>query len=238
MRLKKYALATDQGPILKINEDYICVDLRYNLFYILDAFGGTHRGDQIIEKISDCFSSFFEKFSGDPEVTMPFSYSPKFLIEGNALLNSMQYAHREILKFNFGKALSQKGGASGIISLFADDLLTMVSTGNCIAYLSREGKITELVHPDTLSMNINETFPLSGFGLFEELHYSVKEMRLQEDDKIILFSDGIYNFIKSEHIIKIFKQEKNLSTKILYSLFALANRKGNLDNQSGLILQF
>ena len=39
--LKRYAYKTDKGPLLEVNEDDVEVDLKNEIFMILDGFGGS-----------------------------------------------------------------------------------------------------------------------------------------------------------------------------------------------------
>ncbi len=243
--LKSYEIQTNQGPLLNLNEDYVHVDLKNNLFFLLDGLGGSNIGDQAVLKIANCLKQFFSKFGGDPDSTMPFAYSHKYLLEGNALLNAMHYAHVEILKFNEGRAMSSRGGGSGVAAVLSEDILTLASAGNCIAYLLRDHVLYEILSPDIVARpslayeRFNfQTFPLSGFGFFTDIHISVKELKLEAGDTLLFFSDGVYSNVFAEDIEDFFSQERPLSEKIIPKLFKLANERGNKDNQSGIVLHF
>ena len=83
-----------------------------------------------------------------------------------------------------------------------------------------------------------KNIPLSGFGLFPELHYQVREVRVSEGDQVIFLTDGVYGRLESQEIMSSI-QKFSINTKIkIKELFELANNRGNLDNQTCMILEF
>jgi serine/threonine protein phosphatase PrpC len=84
----------------------------------------------------------------------------------------------------------------------------------------------------------NGTIPMSGLGLFEELHTHVVEKRILEGDIVILLSDGVYSKIKKSEILHIVDNNDIPFDKKAKSLLEFANSRGNLDNQAALFLQF
>lgn len=245
IELKSYGLYTNQGPHLNVNEDLVDVDLNNKLFLMIDGFGGSNIGDKAARLAADVIKRSYTKIAIDPESTLPFYYSHKYLIEGNAVINALFSAHQSILKENDPKPLSQKGGASVLVGALAENVMTFASTGNCKIYLYRQGHLKELIIPDTMETlnrddfsSYNHSIPMSGLGLFEDLHYQIKEVKLSENDVLIFLTDGIYSRVDESEIK--FHIEKNLDreTEILKNLVKLSNDRGNLDNQSGLVLQF
>jgi len=244
-KLKSYTVNTNQGPYLQINEDDAVVDLKNKLFMIFDGFGGTNIGDKAVELVRETIQKFYTKIGGDPDSTFPFYYSHKYLIEGNALVNSMHLAHSMLKKSNQEKNLSEKGGTSCIAASLADSILTLSSTGNCSAYLLRRGKLDNIVRPDSLESLSEDNFdiqfrttPMSGFGLFDDLHLSVKEYKVLTGDLFIFMTDGAYSRLgikEIKHILERSDLDDNSKVKEFYKL---SNQRGNLDNQSTVLLQF
>ena len=245
MKLKSYSSRTHQGPYLQINEDDVDVDLRNQLYLIFDGFGGSSIGDKAVQLLKETIKNFYTRIGGDPDSTLPFYYSHKYLLEGNALLNSMHYAHALLKKQSKGLEMSQRGGASAICVAQSENILSFASVGNCRAFLYRKGHLKQIVEADSLeSLSPDEylshfyTSPVSGFGLFEDIHIGLKEMRVYEEDLIILMTDGVYARVDMDEIkYTIEKTDKSSSEKI-NELFKLSNSRGNLDNQSMLLLQY
>lgn len=245
IELKSYGLLTHQGPHLNLNEDMVEVDLANNLYMLIDGFGGSNIGDKAALIIRDSLKRSYTKIATDPDSTLPFFYSHKYLIEGNALINAFHVAHQNMSRENESKSMNNRGGGSALGAALAENILTLVSTGNCSAYLYRKGHITTEIIPDTLKSLSRDSFssylhttPMSGIGLFEDLHYQVRELKIASGDLIVLLTDGVYARL-SESEIK-YTIEKNLDNELdmIKELFKLANDRGNMDNQSGLVLQF
>ncbi len=245
IELKSYGLFSHQGPHLNLNEDLAEVDLVNNLYMIIDGFGGSNIGDKAAMIIRDSLKRSYTKIASDPESTLPFFYSHKYLIEGNALINALHTAHQNVSRENESKNLNNRGGGSVIGAALAENILTLVSTGNCIAYLYRKGHLTNEVQPDSLRSLSRDRFtsylhtaPTSGVGLFEDLHYQVKEIKISAGDIVILLTDGIYARLEDNEIKYTIEKNLDNELEVIKDLMNLANTRGNLDNQSGMILQF
>ncbi len=245
IELKSYGLQTHQGPHLNLNEDIVDLDLANNLFLMLDGFGGSSIGDRAAMMIRDSIKRFYTKISVDPDSTLPFYFSHKYLIEGNALINAFHATHQIIVRDNEQKNLESRGGASVLAGALSENILTLVSTGNCSAYLFRKGHLSLEIMPDSLNSLSRDSYqshlhsiPLSGIGLFEDLHFNVRELKITNGDQILFLTDGVYARVTIEEIKYIV--EKNLGNELeaLKAMFQLSNDRGNLDNQSGLILTF
>lgn len=245
MKLKSYTAKTDQGPYLQVNEDDVDVDLRNKLYQIFDGFGGSGVGDKAVQEIKSTVKKFYTRIGGDPDSTLPFYYSHKYLLEGNALINSMHYAHSLIKKENRTKEMNQRAGASGVCISQAENVLTLASTGNLLGLIYRKGHLETLIAPDSLMKLARDdyashfyTCPTSGFGLFDELHLNVQELRVFQDDLVVLLSDGVYSRIDRDEMKYILDKRGPMAIDKVNELFELANSRGNMDNQSALFLQF
>lgn len=245
MRLKSYAASTHQGPYLQINEDGYDFDFQNDLFMIFDGFGGSGFGDKAVDKLKVDIKHFYNNLSDDPNATMPLYFNPKNLLEGNALVNSLLNAHQNLYRSNLEKPVNQRAGSSGIVAVKADSILVLAGTGNCCAYHYRQGSLTKIIYEDTMELlsksDLGKKFrtsPMSAFGLYAELSYVMKEVRLQEGDKILLMSDGLYAHLDEEEILHHLNRISPDAQDRINSLLKLSNTKGNVDNQTAMILEF
>lgn len=244
MKLSSYTGVSESGPILNVNEDTWKVDLINQIYMVVDGFGGSGIGDVVAKETIENVSKFYTKIGGDEDSTFPFSFSHKYLIEGNALINALQYTNKQICEKNISKAMNDRGGASGIFVAQSDRVLNIVSVGNCQAHLYRMGRLIPLVLPDSLELLGRDlskrefyTSPLSGLGLFEDLHLQCKEIGVQKDDQIVILTDGAYSRLRDKELKHLLDQKSTNREKIK-EVFTLVNERGNLDNQTILILQF
>ena len=245
IELKSYVAHSHQGPYLQINEDAVYVDLAHKLYLIFDGFGGSGVGEKVVDELKENIRKTYSRTSADPDSTMPYFHSPKYVLEGNALINSMKYAQALLNKKNREKEMNERGGASAIAISQSENILTLVSVGNCMAYLYRKGSLKTLCWPDHFESLAKDSFarhfqtaPLSAFGLFDELHFNIKEVRPNLGDLLILLTDGSYSRMDENELKHILQGESKSAGSKVRSIFDLNNSRGNLDNQSALVLQF
>jgi serine/threonine protein phosphatase PrpC len=245
MRLKSFTAQSDQGPFLQINEDAYDFDLENNLFMVLDGFGGAGSGDIAVNKLKENIKKFYTDISSDPDCTLPFFYSPKYLIEGNALVNAMIYSHNALMRSNASREVATRAGASGLFAALGESILTLSAVGNCTAFLYRKGKFQKIFLEDSFSLLSTDNYdahlksmPLSGFGLFPDLYYQVKEVRVASGDLVVLMTDGVYSRVEEDEIKAIVSNPSAIQKEKILELFALSNKRGNLDNQTTMILEF
>ncbi|MAE59066.1 MAG: hypothetical protein CME69_09310 [Halobacteriovorax sp.] len=243
MKLNKYYARTHQGPHLNINEDDILIDANNSLFAIFDGFGGTEIGDQAVAKAKKAFHSFFTKISNDPDATLPFFYSEQYALETNALVNALFMAHEDLLNENKHREMSERGGVSTSSLMISGSMLSIASIGNCLTVLYRDGFLTMLNSPDIIAPfggayhhNISKTFPLNAIGLYKDFPVKIEEFLVREGDKLLLLTDGIFSrltFDEIENALRHFTQnDKDLTNHLM----AVSNDRGNLDNQSAIIV--
>lgn len=245
IELKSYALQSHQGPHLNLNEDIAEADLANNLFMVIDGFGGSNIGDRAAGIVRDCLKRSYTKIAVDPDATLPFYFSHKYLIEGNALINAFHTSHQAINRDNENKNIDSRGGASVLAVSISENIVTLVSTGNCLAYLYRKGHLSLEILPDSLANLSRDSFqnhlhnvPMSGIGLFEDLHYTVRELKISEDDLLLIMSDGAYARLEADEIKHILEKNHDKELEAIRDIFKIANDRGNKDNQSAIVLQF
>ena len=243
--LKRYAYLCDKGPVLEVNEDDIEVDLKNEIFMVLDGFGGSDAGVKAVRNIKETISQFYTKVVEDPDSTLPFFYNPQYLIEGNALVNAFHKAHEAILNQNKGKSLSEMGGASVSAGVVSGRVLTIVSIGNCSVIAIRNNNTQFITSPESydffngdISEKFLTNFPLNGLGLFKSASLVVKEFFIEGGDKILFLSDGAYNRLSLSEMKNIFCYSKGKDKEKINRVFKLVNGRGNQDNQTCLVLEF
>jgi serine/threonine protein phosphatase PrpC len=75
-------------------------------------------------------------------------------------------------------------------------------------------------------------------GMYSELGYQMKEVRLTAGDKIIMLTDGVYARLKEEELKYHLSKTAPDAQERVNSLLKLSNTRGNLDNQTAMILEF
>lgn len=243
IEIESYYAKTDQGPYLNINEDDIYVDLINKTFLVIDGFGGGTVGEEAVSLFKDKITRFFTKVSADPDSTMPHFYNPNYLLETNALINAFHIGHEAIIKMNKDKAMNERAGLSCVGLIVSENMASIVSVGNCASFLYRSGKVSVISTPDisipigNLENNIlHKTFPVSSIGMFQYLNPKVWEISLRKEDKICLLSDGIYSQLSLEDIRSIIDARIKDDQDSVRKMVQLSSERGNLDNQSVIVL--
>lgn len=247
--IKKYYANTSQGPYLNLNEDSCLCDLENSLFLVLDGFGGAGIGDRASNIVKEQLKSFYIKTTEDIDATMPFYFNFHYNLELNALVNALICSHRLLLKDNEDKALSLRAGVTGIIGCQSRGILNLICIGNTYGYLLREGELVRLFsnEQDFSLLNTNRVasqgysskIPYSAIGMYYQLDYIVKELKIQNGDRILLASDGAIDRLDTHQIQRILLNcnNDNLMNGVS-SLFTSNNSSGNKDNQSAIILEY
>jgi PPM family protein phosphatase len=245
MKLKSYSATTHQGPYLEINEDIYDFDLDNELFFVLDGFGGAGIGDKAVHKLKEQLKTFIVNLSDDPDATMPLYWNPRWLIEGNALINAMMNAHQELFKENLKVGLNQRAGASAACAIKSGDILTISQVGSTQVYLSRHGHISPLFIPDTHQHFSADPMsptslrsPIGAFGFFPELSWNMREIKLREGDQFLFATEGVSPWVNLREIAHVLSRVDDDSHHKLNDLLKLSNERGNYSNQTGMILEF
>ncbi|MDA9189425.1 SpoIIE family protein phosphatase [bacterium] len=245
--IREYFAKTHQGPHLQLNEDNYFVDLSNLIFGACDAFGGVNIGDKACNDLINHVKSNYTKIASDPDSTMPFFYNAKFLLEANALINSIHQSHLSLIKANREQSFSKRAGVSGIFASLSNDVLTTVSLGNLIMLFCHDNKLSIHIAPEVLSPNYfghdqesvkKGMFSLNAIGLHEDLIFQVKELKVAPGDKLYLLSDGIFPYLSFEEFNDLITIKKQKSSDLVSELFDLANQRGNHDNQTALVVEF
>lgn len=245
MKLKSYAAQTHQGPLLQINEDGYEFDFENNLFMVLDGFGGSGHGERAVAALKQEIKQFYTQISDDPNATMPLYYNPKNILEGNAILNSLLNAHQNLLKRNLQLPINQRAAASALVAVRAESVLILVGIGNCCAYHFRQGKLTKIVTEDSMKFLSKDQFdgrfqnsPMSAIGMYPELTHQVREVRLAAGDRVLLFTDGVYGHLTEDEILYQLNRAAPDAQERVSALLKLSNARGNVDNQTAMLLEF
>lgn len=245
MKLKAYAAVTHQGPHLETNEDGYDFDLDQQFFFVLDGFGGAGIGDRAVGKLKEDLKGFLSQLADDPDATMPLYWSPRWLLEGNALVNAMLNAHQMLFKDNSKKGLNQRAGASAACAIKADDILVLSQVGGCQAFLARHGHVEPIFLPDThhyLSVDPHGASslraPVGAFGFFPELSWTMREVRIQEGDQFIFLTEGLAPWLTPQELAHALSRSGEDAHHKLNGLLKLSNSRGNTANQTGMILEF
>lgn len=256
----EYFALSDIGKNRKNNEDCYFADGENNLFIVADGMGG-HKAGEIASKTAiDNFILYFnKKFNKKNFIVSETGKAPDKKnkeIEDTIqkiLIESAGYANEEIYKL--GSEFDDLNGmGTTFTGLFIfNSNAFVIHIGDSRLYLFRENSLNLLTEDHTLvfqlyksgAISYEDTFshPQRNYltGVLGENEISSLEcfkFRLQENDIILICSDGLNSMIRDSSIKNTLKKYQNKSAQIIAKKFIeQANKNGGMDNITVIIIK-
>lgn len=251
VKIMSYFFKTDKGLVRPINEDSTSI-FKFNdggiLLLVLDGMGGHLKGDVAssmgLQAIIEECTSFSEKFVHNKKRTHTFlgkiiSYNKRKKL----IVRAIKKANKKINDLGTSDISYFEMGTTCIACYIYDNKVFIVNVGDsrCYAlygnrieqlsvdqtyvqFLYQTGKIKKeemLTHPKRhVLMNALGTYPSVTMD---------KKIINKEMNKILLCSDGLYNMVDEEKILKVLTLNKSTKEKVEL-LIDLANESGGKDN--------
>ncbi len=209
------------------------------LAIIADGMGGMQMGGEASKTAVVAFLKAYEGKSAKTSIA-------------DALQKSLHAANQAVLK------LGRKNGEVGttlIAAVIAEDSLYWVSTGDSRIYLLRDGELIQLTADHTYAnelvaevargrMSRSEILSQTGLedltsylGLAElkEIDRNLRPFPLQDGDRVLLCSDGLYKSLSDEEIVMTLERQTTKPCEVLLNQ-ALEKQLFNQDNVTVLTL--
>lgn len=245
---------TDIGKERLLNEDsYVCLrfsltppkdptDLEDSVFLVAVADGmGGHSGGEVasslaIETLKETASSSLQNVNLTPDMS-------------SIMEDSFQEANRKIFQAASQDERLVGMGTTLVASLIFQGKAFIANIGDSRAYLIREQTLTQITRDHTwgaeqLRLNSASQEEILGspfrnlvtrsMGFGSEVVVDIFEMDLMKDDYIFLCTDGLYNLVSAEKILRTFKKQKT-PEKICFGLIKSACQKGGKDNITAVV---
>ena len=223
---------SDIGQVRENNEDAVVSSERLAL--VADGMGG-HPGGEIAAEAA--------------AAVVPAVFTGRSVDELEAAVRAANWAIRD-------RALAQPGleGMGTTIcaaGLLADGQLALVNVGDSRAYLWHDGALTRLTEDHSLTAELIERGELREEDAPQHPHYGVltralgvgpdveiarRTLVVEEGDRIILCSDGLFNELSREEIAQTIETGEDLGT-IVESLIDGAIAHGGRDNVSVVVAE-
>jgi serine/threonine protein phosphatase PrpC len=150
-----------------------------------------------------------------------------------------------LTKLNEKKEMSQQAGASLLVGVSVESSFHCVSVGHCLGLRVRNNDLSPFFLPDSnyqFSMlnytNDTQVFPYSFLGEGDEFNYTAKSIDLERGDKLFLMTDGVFQRISGMDLLTLCQDFDGQASELSGKLMALANDRGNKDNQSIIVLEY
>jgi len=235
---------TDKGLTRPNNEDRYCIAENPTLFIVADGMGG-HAAGEIASQIAiDATLDQIKKADSPPEQFVG-EYDNTISDAANRLASAVRLANQVIYKTaQDNKAWQGMGTTITVVWPIANDKIVIAHVGDSRIYLIRDNKIKRLTRdhsiieeqidqglitekqvPDSQVKNIITRC----LGYDSLVQVDVNELELENDDTLLLCSDGLTNMVSDEEILTILSTKEKLAT-MCDKLIETANRKGGKDN--------
>jgi serine/threonine protein phosphatase PrpC len=256
----EYFALSDIGKNRQNNEDCYLADNESNLFIVADGMGG-HKAGEIASKMAiDNFILYFKKKFDKKNFIVSEAEKnhdkKNKEIEDNIqkiLIDSAGYANEKICKLG-SECDDLSGMGTTLTGLFIFNFNAFViHIGDSRLYLFRENSLNLLTEDHTLVFQLyksgvisyEDTFshPQRNYltGVLGENEISSLEcfkFKLQENDIILICSDGLNSMIKDSSIKDTLEKLQGKSARIIAKKFIeQANKNGGMDNITVIIIK-
>ena len=238
--MKTYSI-TDTGALREMNQDYFFasddpVGNLPNLYNVADGMGGHKAGDYASRYTTQRMVASVSRSSGEEPVTI----LPEAIATANKIL--IEEAAEDEAKRGMGTTLVAATISDGklYVANIGDSRLYVINRDirqitrdhSLVAEMVRIGEVNEAdarQHPD-------KNIITRAIGAGENVQADFFEINLQENDRILLCTDGLTNMVEDDTIRDIVLSNAPVEERAKM-LVSTANRNGGRDNITVMIIE-
>ena len=227
------------------NEDSFLISPEKNLYVVSDGMGGYEAGEVAsriaVELIDEHFTpGLISRLSEDDTGAE------------RELKRSLCEANQKILEISANNPSYRGMGCTAVVALIVRDKLHLGHVGDSRAYVRNQGglypatadhsAVMELVKSGQMSVEEARKSPArnrlsQAVGAKGSVDPEYGSCSLEEGDKVLLCSDGLWDMLPDKDIQHILDQEKPV-TCLCRELIRAANDAGGKDNITAVLLQY
>lgn len=247
--LQSFGLS-DPGLVRTSNQDRILVDDALGLYLVADGVGGHSHGEAAAE-LAVSAGQYYIQLSRDAlDITWPFGYDVNRSMNENRLMTAVQLANRQLCNLKATSPDHASAGSTLVGVLVEDSRATVCNVGDSRTYLLRQDKLTQLTIDDTWvgelvrggaiteaqARNHSMRHVVTQAVGLETIEVHASEHQLQNQDLLLLTSDGIHGVVEDSVICSILAGCRNLEDGAR-RLVRAALDGGGPDNASCILLR-
>ena len=246
------ASATDKGLRRSANEDSFSVRKDLGLFVVADGMGGHAAGEVASRAAVEGIEAFVDAtVAMSPDQTWPIPFDPEESANANRLRAGFQMGNRRIAEQIASSSNLTGMATTGVAVLIDAGIATLAHVGDSRAYRLRDGELERLTRDHSwveeqisvgaLSEAAARNHPwrnivtraLSGS---DDLEVDITEVPLEQGDRLLLCSDGVFTVLSDEQIGEVLRRETDLDN-LCHALIQGANDGGGPDNVTAVVLE-
>lgn len=227
---------TDVGQVRTHNEDSggIFKNERGILAVVADGMGGHRAGDIASSMVTD----YFREVWGKNPLISTVKEAEQWIKEQFEALNAKLYAYAQ------QHEECQGMGTTVVAAICMKDFVTIAHIGDSRAYIGNEdgfkqkttdhSLVQELVRSGQITEDEAEHHPrknvlLRALGTEEEIKFDVQSLQVEDEQYVVLCTDGLTNKVSADEISEFIREGKSLA-EIAKKCIDVANERGGEDN--------
>ncbi|HZK33219.1 MAG TPA: Stp1/IreP family PP2C-type Ser/Thr phosphatase [Tissierellaceae bacterium] len=236
---------SDIGKNREKNQDayYASSDRDFPLYFVADGMGGHRSGEVASTMAMDIIKNEFLLFKSNLN-------KEKNILK--VIKESIEKANTKIYLKSIESEECNGMGTTITLGYIFESKIFIGHVGDSRAYLIRDKEIFQITEDHSY---VNELLKLGSISIEEAKKHPKKNMitravgssstismdlivkEYEEDDILLLCSDGLFNMLSEREIYEVFNREKNLQ-KACEILVKKANENGGLDNITLVSIKF
>lgn len=236
---------SDVGKIRDINQDayYYIEDDKLPIFIVADGMGG-HKAGEVASNLA--ISTIIRHYeSSKQKILNKEMFIPQFLNE------SVELANDNLIEEASGDDELKGMGTTVTMCLILDNEVYIGHVGDSRAYLLRNGELSQITQDHSLVGELlrigsitkdeavnhpKKNIITRALGSNPKINVDVFNRELQNDDKIILCTDGLTNMVTEEKILEILLSSE-IPSAVCSTLVNISNEAGGIDNTTIMIIK-
>ncbi len=241
---------TDKGRCRANNEDSIFLEEKLALYVVADGMGGHAAGEVASQLAVDTVREYAQKSFSNKE---PFlgEFNPNFCDATNHVAYAIRLANQSVYEASLrNSAWRSMGTTLTAVVACSGNRLGVANVGDSRAYLIRNHTIQQITRDHTIvaeqvrqglmtkeeaARSEAKNFITRAVGCDYQVEIDVDEYDLENEDRILLCSDGLTTMVPDDVILSIVNSAKNPETGCKM-LFDVANQNGGKDNISVVLI--
>jgi PPM family protein phosphatase len=251
MRAIEFGARSDRGRARENNEDSFRLAPELGLFVLSDGMGGMASGEVASRLAVDTVIEHC--FAAAENLALPLEglHIPGASAAGDRLASAIRLANAQVRKGAAGNPSQQGMGATIVAVQLKDGHLIVAHVGDSRAYRLRQGELEQLTEDHSFvaeqvrrgmmtrheaEQSKLQNVLLRALGPEPEVLVEVNEELLQDDDALLLCSDGLTKELSTAQISGVLSDAED-AEETAGRLVDLANEAGGSDNITVIVIR-